>query len=49
MENKAFNFDNEYNNKNTFYRYKKPFTINKVEIEKIVLSKKDSIGYKGAF
>ena len=42
-------FDKEYVNKNAFHRYKKAITINKGEIQKLVLSKKDSYGNKGAF
>ena len=49
MEQTTLIFDKEYINKNAFHRYKKPITINKAEIKKIVLPKKDSYGNKGAF
>ena len=49
MEQKVLIFGKEYINKNAFLRYKKPIVINKLEINKIMLSKKDSYCNKGAF
>ena len=48
MEQKALIFDRQCINKNAFQKHKRPITIDKVEITKIVLSKKDSYGKKGS-
>ena len=42
-------FDKQCINKNEFHKNKKPISIDKVEIRRIVLSKKDSYGKKGSF
>ena len=49
MKPKLLIFDKIYVNKNIFHRCKEPITINKVDIRKIMLSKKDSYGNRGAF
>ena len=49
MEKKFLILDKECINKNAFHRYKKPITTNKVEIKKLVLSKKYSYDNKGTF
>ena len=36
-------------NKNSFHKWKKPISVNKADIKKIVLSSKESYGNKGAF
>ena len=48
MEQKALIFDRQCINKNAFQKHKRPISIDKVEIRKIVLSKKDSYGKKGS-
>ena len=49
MEKKAFIFDKQCINKNAFHKNKRPISINKVEIKRTVLYKKDSYGGKGSF
>ena len=49
MEKKVLIFGKKYFNKNVSHRCKEPITTDKVDIRKIVLSKKDSYGNKGAF
>ena len=44
MEQRVLNFGRECLNKNAFHENKKPISIDKVEIRKIVLSKIDSYG-----
>ena len=49
MKQKVLIFGKENSNKNAFLRYKRSITISKAEINKIVWSKKDLYGNKGAF
>ena len=49
MEWKDLIFDKQCINKNEFRKNKKPVSIDKVEIRRIVLSKKDSYDKKGSF
>ena len=46
MEQKVFIFDKECINKNAVHKNKRPINIDKVEIRRIELSKKDSYGKK---
>ena len=49
MEQKALIFGEDCINKNTFHKNKIPISIDRVDIEKIVLFKIDSYGNKGSF
>ena len=49
MENKVFNFGKYYLNKNFFHKHKHLIDIDKVDIDKIAISSKDSYGKKGSF
>ena len=49
MEKKVLIFGKKYFNKNVSHRCKEPITTDKVDIRKIVLSKKDSYGNRSAF
>ena len=49
MEQKAFIFDKQCINGNVFQKNKRLINIDKVEVRKMVLSKKDSFGKKGSF
>ena len=49
MEQKVLIFDKECIMKNVFHKNKKPISIDKVDIRKIVLPKKDSYGKKCSF
>ena len=49
MEQKALMFDKQCINKNAFHKIKRPISIDKVEIKRILLSKKDSYGKKDSF
>ena len=49
MEQKALIFDKQCINKNAFYKNKRPINTDKIEIGRIMLSKKDSYGKKGSF
>ena len=49
MEERVLIFDKQCIDKNAFYKNKKPISINKVEIRRKVLSKKDSYCKKGSF
>ena len=46
MEQNVLVFDKQCINKNAFHKNKRPISIDKVEIKRIVLSKKDSYGKK---
>ena len=46
MTRKSINFDNEEINKSTFYRNKKLFNIHDLDVNKILVSKKESYGAK---
>ena len=49
MEQKALVFGKQCINKNAFHKNQRRISIDKVEIRRIVLSKKDSYGKKGSF
>ena len=49
MEQKVLIFGEKFIIKNTFHKNKRPIIIDKVEIRRIVLSKKDLYGKKGSF
>ena len=49
MEPKTFYFDKKLIVQTFFHADIKPITINKVDVKRIVLSKKDSFDKKGAF
>ena len=48
MEQKVLIFGEEYS-ENKFHMHKKSISTGKVDIKRIILSKKDSYGNKGAF
>ena len=49
MKQKALNINKQFINKNAFHKNKKPISIDKVDIKRIVLSKKDFYGKKDSF
>ena len=49
MSEKAINFDNRKINKRTFYKIKKLFKIDGINIDKILISKKNPMERKGSF
>ena len=49
MVPKALIFGEDYINKNAFHKNKRPISIDKVDIKRIVLSKKYLYGNKGSF
>ena len=46
MSGKSINFDDKKINKSTFYKNKKLFNIHDLDVNKILVSKKDSYGTK---
>ena len=46
MSGKSINFDDEKINKSSFYKSEKLFNIDVIDINKILISKKDSYGKK---
>ena len=46
MSGKSINFDDKSINKSSFYKNKKLFSINDININKILVSKKESYGTK---
>ena len=46
MEQKALTFGKQCINENEFYKNKKPISIDKIDIRRIVMSKKDLYGKK---
>ena len=49
MEQKALIFDKRCTNKNVFHKNKIPISIDKVDIKRIVMSKKDLYGKRSSF
>ena len=49
IEQKVLIFDKQCINKNAFHKNKRPVNIDRVEIRRIELFKKDSYGKKGSF
>ena len=49
MNGKNIIFDNKNINKNTFYKNKKLFNIYDIDIDKILICKKESYGKKSSF
>ena len=49
MSEKSINFDNKKINKNNFYETEKLFKIDNMNIDKILISKKEPYGRKGSF
>ena len=47
MALKTINFDDKKINKNTFYKNKKLFNIHDIDVDKVLISKKESYGKKG--
>ena len=44
MTEKTINFDNKKINMSDFYRYKRPFSIDDVHVDKMLISKKEPYG-----
>ena len=49
MSGKNINFDGEKINKSNFYKIKKPFNIDDIDVNEILISKKESHGKKSSF
>ena len=48
MSGKSINFGDKYINKSTFYKNKKLFSLNDIDVNKILVSKKESYGTKSS-
>ena len=48
MRGKSINFDDKKTNKSNFYKNKKLFNLNDIDVNKILLSKKESNGTKNS-
>ena len=48
MSGKSINFDDKKINKSSFYNNKKLFSLNDIDINKILVSKKESYGTKNS-
>ena len=48
MSGKSINFEDKQINKSTFYKNKKLFNINDLDVSKILVSKKESYGTKNS-
>ena len=48
MSGKSIHFDDKKINKSTFYKYKKLFNIHDSDVNKILVSKKESYGAKNS-
>ena len=48
MSGKSINFDDKKINKSTFYKNKKLFNIHDLDVNKILVSKKESYGKKNS-
>ena len=48
MSGKSINFDNKKINKSNFYKNKKLFSLNDIDVNKILVSKKESYGTKNS-
>ena len=46
MSGKSINFDDKNINKSSFYTNKKLFSLNDIDVDKILVSKKESYGTK---
>ena len=46
MNRKRINFDDKKINKSSFYKNKKLFSLNDIDVNKILVSKKESYGTK---
>ena len=46
MSEKSINFDNKNISKSSFYKNKKLFSLNDINVKKILVSKKESYGTK---
>ena len=49
MSRKSINFDDKKINKSNFYKNKKPFIIDDIDVNKILISKKEPYGRKSSF
>ena len=49
MSGKNINFDDKKINKSNFYKNKKPFIIDDIDVNKILISKKEPYGKKSSF
>ena len=49
MTEKTINFDNKKINMSDFYRYKRPFSIDDVHVDKMLISKKEPYGKINSF
>ena len=49
MNGKSINFEGKKINKNNFYKNKKLFNIHDLDVNKILVSKKESYGSKNSF
>ena len=47
MSEKTINFDNKKINKSNFYRTKRLFKTDNIDVDKILISKKEPYGKKG--
>ena len=48
MNGKSINFDDKKINKSNFYKNKKPFNLNDIDVNRILISKKESYGTKNS-
>ena len=48
MSEKSINFDDKKVNKSSFYKNKKLFSLNDIDVNKILVSKKESYGTKSS-
>ena len=48
MSEKSINFDDKKTNKSSFYKNKKLFSLNVIDVNKILVSKKESHGTKNS-
>ena len=48
MSGKSINFDDKKNNKSTFYRNNKLFNIHDLDVNRILVSKKESYGTRNS-
>ena len=49
MSGNMINFDDKKINKNSFYKNKKSLDLNKIDVNKILVSKKESYGAKNSY
>ena len=48
MSGKSINFDDKKINKSNFYKKKKLFSLNDIDVKKILVSKKETYGTKNS-